>query len=91
MSQGCDGTGDIEEVAQVPTVSDSALADSKDVETILSKLLELQRLLSNRKGSQSGTYKKNAEANTRAYDLNQKTMCRLWTPWRKSTSSSRRP
>ena len=34
---------------------------------------ELHRLLNNRKGSVSATKKKNAEANDRAYDLNQKT------------------
>ena len=35
--------------------------------------------LNNRKGSLSATYKKNAEANTRAYDLNQKTIPALDT------------
>ena len=54
-------------------------ADATDVETIRSMLWELQRLLNNRKGSVSATYKKNAEANTRAHDLNQKTMQALGT------------
>ena len=49
-SQGCDGTGDVEEVAEVPKANDSALADATDVDTIRSKLWELQRLLNNRKG-----------------------------------------
>ena len=38
------------------------------------KLWELLRLLNNRKGSLSSTYEKNTEANTKVYDLNQKTM-----------------
>ena len=38
-----------------------------------------RRLLNNREGSQSATCKKNAEANTRAHDLNQKTMQALDT------------
>ena len=50
-----------------------------DVGTTEKKLWELQRLLNHRKGSLSSTYKKNAEANTRAYDLNQKTMQALDT------------
>ena len=33
-SQGCDGTEDVEEVAQVPKASDSAHVDATDVETI---------------------------------------------------------
>ena len=32
-SQGCDGTGDVEGVAQVPKASDSALADATDGDT----------------------------------------------------------
>ena len=78
-SQGYDGTEDVGGVAQVFKVTGSAPADATDVEKIQSKLWELQRLLSNRKGSPSATYKKNAEANTRAYDLNQKTMQALDT------------
>ena len=38
------------------------------------KLWELQRLLNNQKGSLNSTFEKHAEANTRAYDLNQKTI-----------------
>ena len=51
-----------------PKANGSVLADATDVET-RSKLWELQRLLNNRKGSLSATYKENAEANTRAYDF----------------------
>ena len=90
-SQGCDGMGDVEGVAQVPKASDSAFADATDVDTIRSKLWELQRLLNNLKGSLSATYKKNTETNTKAYDLNQKTMlpCSLWQ--RNKRSSRRLP
>ena len=35
-------------------------------------LVGLQKILSNKKGSLSATHKKNSEANTRVYDLNQK-------------------
>ena len=78
-SQGCHGTGDVEEVAEVPKANDSALADATDVDTIRSKLWELQRLLNNRLGSLCATCKKNAEANTRGFDLNQKNMQALGT------------
>ena len=37
-SRDCDGTEDVEGVAQAPKASDSALADATDVETIRSKL-----------------------------------------------------
>ena len=43
-------------------------------EAIRSRLGELRRLLNNRKGSLSATYKKTAEANDRAYDMNQRTI-----------------
>ena len=78
-SQGCDGTEGVEGVTQAPKASDSTLADATYVDTVRSKLWELQRLLNNREGSLSATYKKNTEANTRAYDLNQKTMQALDT------------
>ena len=71
-SQGCDGTEDVEDKA-----SESAPADPTDVETIRSKLWEQHRLLNNREGRVSATYKKNA--NSRGYDLNQKTMHALDT------------
>ena len=38
------------------------------------RMWELHRPLNNRKGSLSAIYKKNTEANTKVYDLNQKTM-----------------
>ena len=38
------------------------------------RMWELHRPLNNRKESISATYKKNTEANTKVYDLNQKTM-----------------
>ena len=38
------------------------------------RMWELHRHLNNRKESLSATYKKNTEANTKVYDLNQKTM-----------------
>ena len=38
------------------------------------RLGELHRLLDSRKGSLNATYRKNAEANDKAYDLNQKSM-----------------
>ena len=38
------------------------------------RLWELHHLLNNRKGSLSSTYKKSTEANTKVYDLDQKTM-----------------
>ena len=77
-SQGCDGTKGVVEVPLASAASDSALADATNADAIRTKLGELQRLL-NRKGSLSATQKKNAEANTRAYDLNQKTMQALDT------------
>ena len=43
-------------------------------EAVQSRLGELHRMLNNRKGSLSATHKKNAEANDRAYDMNQKTI-----------------
>ena len=67
------------EVAQASKESDSAHADATDADLTRAKLWELQRLLDDRNGSLSATYKKNAEANTRAYDLNQKTMQALGT------------
>ena len=64
------------EDALAPKVSVPVPADETDVETTQTTLWELQRLLNNLKGSLSSTYKKNTEANTKAYDLNQKTMQR---------------
>ena len=49
------------------------VAAATEKEAIRSRLGELHRLLNIRKGSLGATYKKNAEANDRAFDLNQKT------------------
>ena len=76
-SQDCDGTRDVVEVPQAS--SDSAHADATNADMIRTKLWEPQRLLNHRKGSLSATKKKNSEANTRAYDFNQKTMQALDT------------
>ena len=57
--------------------STTALATEKDA--VRSRLGELHRLLNDRKGSLSATYKKNAEANNRAYDRNLKTIQALDT------------
>ena len=46
----------------------------KDFMATEKRLWELHRFLNNRKGSLSSTYKKKTEANTKVYDLNQKTM-----------------
>ena len=46
----------------------------KDFVVTQRRLWKLHRLLNNRKGSLSSTYKKNTEASTRVHDLNQKTM-----------------
>ena len=60
------GTEDDGENAPAPKVSAPELANATDVETTQKKLWELQ-------------HKKNAEANTKAYDLNQKTVQALDT------------
>ena len=78
-SQGYNGTEDVDGVAQAPKVSGPVPADATDPETVQSKLWELQRLINNRHGSLRATYKKNTEANTMVYDLNQKTMQALDT------------
>ena len=88
-SQGCDGT---EDVQGVPKASDSSPTDAVSVRSML---WEPQRLLNNRKGSLSATYKRSAEANTRAHDLHQKpiqaldivTCCTQWfQKWEKSST-----
>ena len=60
-------------------MSASEPVNETDVETTQKKLWEKQRLLNHRKGSLSSTFVKNAEARTKAYDLNQKTMQTLDT------------
>ena len=49
----------------------------KDFVVTEKRLWELHRLLNNRKGSLSSTYKKNTEANNKVYDLNQRTVAAL--------------
>ena len=56
--------------ATLDPVGDAATEE----DAILQRLGELHRLLNSRKGSLSATYKKNAEANDKAFDLNQKTI-----------------
>ena len=58
---------------------DSAAATATEKEATKSRLGELHRLLNNRKGCLSATCKKNAEANDRPYDMNQKTIQALDT------------
>ena len=45
-----------------------------DKEAVKQRLSELHRLLNSCKGSLNATYRKNAEANDKAYDLNQKSV-----------------
>ena len=48
-----------------------------DKEAEKRRLSELHRLLNSRKGSLNATYRRNAEANDKAYDLNQKSVLAL--------------
>ena len=57
-----------------PRTVDSAGNSAAEKDAIMRRQGELHRLLNSRKGSLNATYKTNAEANYRAYDLNQKTM-----------------
>ena len=52
---------------------DTPAATATEKGAIRSRLGELHRLLNNRQGSLDAPYKKKAEANDRAYDMNQKT------------------
>ena len=72
-TRGDAGTEEDGEDAPAPKVSVPVPADVTDIETTETKLWELHRLLNNRKGSPSSTYKKNTDANIKAHDLNQKT------------------
>ena len=54
--------------------SASSAAAATEKEATRTRLGELHRLLKNRKGSLSATYKKNAEANDRANDMNKRTI-----------------
>ena len=53
---------------------DSPAETDTEKEAFRSRLGELHRMLDNRKESFSATYKKNAEANDRAYDMSQMTV-----------------
>ena len=66
-------------VTQTSTTCDSAMTLATEKDAVRSRLGELHRLLNNRKGSPSVTYKKNAEANNRAHDMNQKSVQALDT------------
>ena len=63
--------------APAHTTWDSAAAPATEKEVLGWE--ELHRLLINRQGSLSATYKKIAEANDKAYDMNQKTVQALYT------------
>ena len=65
--------------APADTTWDSATAMTTEKEAVRTRLRELDRLLNHRKGSLSATYKMGAEANDRAYDMNQKTIQALDT------------
>ena len=66
---------------------DTAVAIATEKDTVQSRLGEHYRLLNSRNGSLSATYQKNADANTRADDLNQKVM----QAWRRSAKPSMSP
>ena len=57
-----------------PAHSASSAAAATEKEAIRTRLGKLHRLLNNRKGSVNATYKKNAEANDRAFVMNQRTI-----------------
>ena len=78
-NRGDAGTEEGGETARAPKVSAPESVNVTDVETTHKKLWELQHLLNHRKGSLGSTLKKNAEANTKSYHLNQKTVQALDT------------
>ena len=57
-----------------PAHSASSAAAATEKEALRTRLEKLKRLLNNRKGSVNATYKKNAEANDRAFVMNQRTI-----------------
>ena len=61
-------------VTQASTTCDSPMALATEKAAVRSRLEELHR-----QGSLSATHKKNAEANNRACDMNQKTIQALYT------------
>ena len=70
MASANNAAGRRADTATLVPVGDAAT----EKDAITRRLEELHRLLNSRKGSLSATYKKNAEANDKAYDLNQKTI-----------------
>ena len=56
------------------TTGSSAGHVATEKEAVKRRLGELHRLLNSRKGSLHATYRKNTEANDKAYDLNQKSL-----------------
>ena len=73
-NQGKTGTNNAAGSATANTTLDSAGDTATEKDAFRRRLEELHRLLNSRKGSLSATFKKNAEANDRAYDLDQKTI-----------------
>ena len=70
MASANNAAGSRADTATLVPVGDAAT----EKDAITRRLEELHRLLNSRKGSLSATYKKNAEAYDKAYDLNQKTI-----------------
>ena len=70
MASANNAAGSGADTATLVPVGDAAT----EKDAITRRRGELHRLLNSRKGSLSATYKKNAEANDKAYDLNQKTL-----------------
>ena len=70
MAAANNAAGSGADTATLVLVGDAAT----EKDAILQRLGELHRLLNSRKGSLSATYMKNAEANDKACDLNQKTI-----------------
>ena len=88
-NQGCAVTDTAVDHTQASTACDSTLALATEKDAVRSRLVELHRLLNNRKKSSlSATCEKNADANNRAYDMNQQQYW-PWTPCRRSTEPSR--
>ena len=73
-NHGRAATGNARSATPASTTWDSTMALATEKDAARSRLGELHRLLNNRKGSLSANYRKNAEANDRAYDMNQKTL-----------------
>ena len=81
-------TDNVVGVQQASTTCDATMAPATEKDAVRSRLGELHRLLNNRTGSLSANHKKNAEANNRASDMNQKKQYKLWTPRRRTSKTS---